>query len=460
MTDADGVIPLVVGGNVITVEVTAEDGNTAKTYTVNVTRAAPHLSTDATLSGLTLSGVAFGTFDPATTAYTASVAHDVAQTTVTPTVSDGGAAYEIKLDGVTYADGVIPLVVGDNAIAIEVTAEDGNTTRTYTVTVTRAALPGSGPAVAIALSPSKPVDEGTEITVTMSFANLESDSDTSDTDYIFRADVRNADGCEGGGMGNDRYMYKVDENPEVRTGAISASCPPGDYTVEVSISSPNNVELASATAGFTVAAPAEQQQQPEPLSTDATLIGLTLSDVTLAFASATTRYTASVANDVTQTTVTPTTKDDGATYEIKLGRVVDDDGVIPLDMGGNVITVEVTAEDGNTAKTYTVTVTRAALPPAVAPDSPDAPTGSLDGSGNASLDWNDVEAATGYDVGLWWNGEWTTLPNDGAGLGVSISGSGAKVTGLPTYWTVYYFRVRAVNEAGTSDWSPMSKIEL
>ena len=37
---------------------------------------------------------------------------------------------------------------------------------------------------------------------------------------------------------------------------------------------------------------------------------------------------------------------------------------------------------------------------------------------------------------------------------------GATVTGLSTYWTVYYFRVRAVNEAGTSDWSPMSKIEL
>ena len=178
------------------------------------------------------------------------------------------------------------------------------------------------------------------------------------------------------------------------------------------------------------------------------------------FNSTTTEYTASVENDVTETTVTATTNDGGATYAVKLGDVADADGVIPLDVGSNVITIEVTAEDGNTARTYTVTVTRAALPPAVAPDSPDAPTGSLDGAGNASLDWNDVEAATGYEVGLWWNGEWTTLPNDGAGLDVSISGSGATVTGLPTHWTVYYFRVRAVNEAGTSDWSPMSKIEL
>ena len=224
-------------------------------------------------------------------------------------------------------------------------------------------------AVAIALSPSGSVEEGTEITLTMSFANLESDTDTSDTDYIFRADVvddedGDADACEGGGMGLDRYMYQVDDDPEVRAGTIAASCAPGDYTVAVSISSPSNAELASATADFTVAAPAQQQQQAQepPPSADATLSGLTLSDVTLAFASTTTDYTASVANDVTQTTVTPTTNDDGATYAIKLGGVADADGTVPLAVGSNVITVEVTAEDGETTRTYTVTVTRAAPP--------------------------------------------------------------------------------------------------
>ena len=361
VTHADGVIPLAVGRNVITVEVTAEDGNTARTYTITVTRAALS-STDATLSGLALSGVDFGTFDSATTGYTANVANDVTQTTVTPATNDNGATYAIELGGVADADGTVSLAVGSNVITIEVTAEDGNTAKTYTVTVTRATPTVSGPAVSIELSPSGSVAEGTEITVTMSFANLESDSDTSTTDYTFRVDVVNADACEGGGMGKDRYMYKVDEDPEVRTGSISTSCAPGDYTVEVSISSPGNAELASATAGFTVNAPAQQQEQPEPPSTDATLSGLTLSDVTLAFASATTRYSVSVANDVTETTVTPTTNDDGATHAIKLGGVTDADGVIPLAVGRNVITVEVTAEDGNTAKTYTVTVTRAEAP--------------------------------------------------------------------------------------------------
>ena len=361
----------------------------------------------------------FGTFDSATTGYTASVANDVVETTVTPTTNDAGATYKVKLSGVADADGTVSLAVGSNVITVEVTAEDGNTVKTYTITVTRAEPPAPGPAVAVAFSPSGSVDEGTEITLTISFANLESDSDTSDTDFIFRADVVNADGCEGGGMGGDRYMYKVDEDPEVRAGTISASCAPGDYTVEVSISSPGNVELASATADFTVAAPAEQQQAQEPRpSTDATLSSLALSDVTLAFASSTTEYAASVANDVDETTVTPTTNDDEATYEIKLGGVADADGAIPLAVGSNVITIEVTAEDGETVKTYTVTITRAA------PPSTDA---TLNGLALSGIDFGTFDPdTTGYTASVANDVDETTVApatNDaGASYAIKLGG--------------------------------------
>ena len=115
------------------------------------------------------------------------------------------------------------------------------------------------PSAAISLSPSGSVDQGTAITVSMSFDNLASDSDTSTTDYIFRADVVNADACEGGGMGKDRYFYQVDEDPETRAGEISTDCPVGDYTVRVTLSAADNTELDSATAGFTIAEPT-----PEP----------------------------------------------------------------------------------------------------------------------------------------------------------------------------------------------------
>ena len=202
-------------------------------------------STDAYLRALTLSGIVLEHdrttfyppgFSPLVFSYTPSVAYSLTETTVAPTVNHSGASYVIKLGGITDADGVIALSVGSNVITIEVTAEDGETPQTYTVTVTRAAPP----------------------------------------------------------------------------------------------------------------------------STDATLSALTLSGIDFGtFDSTTTSYTAQVANSVTQTTVTPTVKDSGATHVIKLGGVTDADGVVSLSVGSNVITVEVTAEDESVTQTYTVTVTRA-----------------------------------------------------------------------------------------------------
>ena len=83
------------------------------------------LSSDATLSDLTLSDIGFGTFDPETTSYTAEVANDVSETTVTPTVNHSGATYTIELGGVEVTDGKVELSEGGNVITIEVTAEDG-----------------------------------------------------------------------------------------------------------------------------------------------------------------------------------------------------------------------------------------------------------------------------------------------------------------------------------------------
>ncbi len=93
----------------------------------------------------------------------------------------------------------------------------------------------ASPSVAVSLS-SDTAEQGGAITATMSFGNLTEDSDRSTTDYIFRADVMDAndtdaDACEGYGLGVDRYMYQVDEDPEVRTGRMSARCREGDYAL-------------------------------------------------------------------------------------------------------------------------------------------------------------------------------------------------------------------------------------
>lgn len=100
------------------------------------------VSSDANLSSLALSpGVLNPSFSSATTSYTASVDHNTSSVSITPTASD--AAATIKVNGNTVASGnaaTIALVAGNNVITTVVTAEDG-TTKTYTVTVTKAAAP-------------------------------------------------------------------------------------------------------------------------------------------------------------------------------------------------------------------------------------------------------------------------------------------------------------------------------
>ena len=100
------------------------------------------------------------------------------------------------------------------------------------------------------------------------------------------------------------------------------------------------------------------------LAYNADLSNLTLSDGILspAFASGTTSYTASVGFATTSITETPTVADTTSTVTVNGNPVVSGtpSGAIALAVGPNVITTVVTAQDGTTMETYTVTVTRAA----------------------------------------------------------------------------------------------------
>ena len=134
------------------------------------------------------------------------------------------------------------------------------TTPTATATPPIADSPEESPSVTIEFGPSASVPVGTAIEVTMRFHDLTFFAQDNETRLIFRADVVGADQCKDNadGLGVERYMWKVDENPEVRTGTVLASCPAGNYTIEASVSTSDNTELASASASFTIAAPASQ----------------------------------------------------------------------------------------------------------------------------------------------------------------------------------------------------------
>ena len=358
VTDADGVVALSVGSNVITIEVTAEDGHTTTTYTVTVTRAAPP-SSDATLKGLTLSRIDFGTFTSGTESYTASAANSVTETTVTPTVNHSQASYVIKLGGVTDSDGVIPLSVGSNVITVVVTAEDDSTTKTYSVTVTRAATSISAPDLTIpSLSIlSDPFGYSPSFRLSINVVNRGNGSSGSTTLRYYRsADSTITDGDTD--VGTDAVGGLAASGRSIEGIDLTAPSTPGTYYYGGCVDAvPDESDTTNnCSPGITWVVPGVT-------STDATLSGLSLSDVNFGtFASGTTSYSAQVANSVTETTVTPTVNDSGASYVIKLGGVTDADGVVALSVGSNVITIEVTAEDGHTTTTYTVTVTRAEPP--------------------------------------------------------------------------------------------------
>ena len=115
-----------------TVTITASHGGVViGSATVTITS----ISHDATLSALSLSGIDIGTFSGAETSYTVYVEEAVETTTVTATANHPEA--EVSIDPGTE----VRLAAGDNEITVTVTAEDGLTTETYTVTVVRHVRP-------------------------------------------------------------------------------------------------------------------------------------------------------------------------------------------------------------------------------------------------------------------------------------------------------------------------------
>ena len=417
-----------------TVTVTASHGGSSigsATVTIN------SISHDATLGTLSLSGIDIGTFSGEVTAYTASVANAVTAATVTATAAHSAATVAIE------PDPQVALAEGTNEISVTVTAEDGTTTKTYTVTVTRAALP-----VATIAAGTTPVTEGTAATYTVtldpaapealtvtvsvvetgavlsgtppasvSFAKGATSATLSvptaadsivEADSTVTATVTVGTGYTVGPGASapvtveddDAAAFTVSADAEaIREGesatltmaiangvsfaeaqtislTTSGTASAADYT-----GVPETLELAAGQASVTVTLAASADQEDEEAETvtvtashggsaigsatvtinsvshDAALASLSLSGIDIGtFSGAETSYQASVANSVTATTVTATAAHSAATVAIDPGPQ------LPLAEGANEITVTVTAEDGTTKKTYTVTVTRAALP--------------------------------------------------------------------------------------------------
>ena len=194
------------GANTIKVKVTAADRATTGTYTVVVTRETA--ATDAALTGLALKNAADDSavtlspgFATATKSYTALVANTVLSITVESAKSDSNAAVAYldfanaaRVDADPIKPGFqVALGEGPNTINVQVTAEDGHTTDTYTVVVTRGANTDATGQPAIA----GPAQVGRTLTAELgTIADIDGLPDNFPRDYDFQWVRVDADGME------------------------------------------------------------------------------------------------------------------------------------------------------------------------------------------------------------------------------------------------------------------------
>lgn len=270
-------------------------------------------SANATLASLSLADVAISpAFDPDTTSYSAVVANDKDMVTVSATVSH-------PLATVTSGAGSHSLSVGSNAIDVVVTAEDGTSTKTYTIMVERE-TPG----------PSSNADLAS---LSVSAGTLSPSFDSDTTDYSVNVGFSVSDVTVGATAAHTKAS--------VTSGAGSHSLSFGSNLIDVVVEAEDGTEKTYSIS-ITRAAP----------SANANLASLSLSVGTLSpsFNAGTTTYSATVEYLTTDVTVSASTADSTAT-------IVSGTGSYALSLGDNVIEVEVEAQDAST-KTYTVTVTR------------------------------------------------------------------------------------------------------
>ena len=129
-----------IGTTTVHVSATDSSNNTAtSSFTVTVDK-----STDATLASLSLDGATLlPAFDPAVLTYTATFGNTTTATTVTASATHPAASF------IQSPANPLTLPVGTTPMTLAVTAQDGTTTKTYTVNIKRTVVDKTAPSVRI-----------------------------------------------------------------------------------------------------------------------------------------------------------------------------------------------------------------------------------------------------------------------------------------------------------------------
>lgn len=330
-------VSLQTGVNTITVTVKAQDGKTTKTYTVTVVRKA---SSNADLKNIVVGTDPLANFDSATSEVFTDVPNTVSAIVVGAETVDPTATYQVNGQPATPL--LIDLAVGNNKVEFVTLAQDGQTTKTYTLNIIRAA------------SGNANLDE---------LLLKDGDETPIDTEPEFSPDV---------------FIYDV--TIEGTTETVSLGLQPEDENAEITVTQ-NGIPVPSPyilapTTGLNIievdvtAQDGSKKRYTVNLiknpSADATLkqliVDAELQEPIPVFSPGTREYVYHVANKVDTFSLQPEVNANGATYQVTQGGQPIEPGNIELKEGNNTFTVTVTAADGITTLTYTVNIYREILP--------------------------------------------------------------------------------------------------
>ena len=160
---------------------------------------------DAALSALAAPGITLSpAFNELTTSYTANAANNISKTTITASAKVSGAV--VKINGTKSTSLETALNTGSNVITVEVTALDEVTTKTYTITINRAAAGGSSSGSGGSSIPGR-----TNITVSTTDGLISVAGNMTASEGITRVMIKND---------NFKKMADSDKNVIINTGTV------------------------------------------------------------------------------------------------------------------------------------------------------------------------------------------------------------------------------------------------
>ncbi len=325
--------------NIITITVISEDNRVQKNYVVKLKRL-KMANSNVKLSSISISGITLSpTFNPDTTSYTAYVDNTMDSCSIV--VIKGDQNQTLKINDTIYESGMpknISLNVGENTINILVTAQDGST-NLYTIKIYRANATQSNNAnlsgITLSVGSLSPLFDKNVVNYLVSVENSTSSITITPTTED----------------SNASFVMKKGTNLISNPIALDV----GDNTINIEVTAEDGIAKMIYLIVINRASPT--------LSNNANLSNLTCSGGVILppFDPNILSYSVSVGNAVSSTTVTAEKEHTGATIRIN-GQIVNSgspSSPIALAEGSNTITIEVTAENGTTKKTYIITVIRA-----------------------------------------------------------------------------------------------------